>query len=69
MFRSGFCTAEAAYLLEYYSLVDAGKMNYIATSAYKQITGQDVTLLPDFFKTCASPPLPLTPWAGSQVDS
>lgn len=42
--------AEIDYLLEYYSLVREGKTNYIATTAFHDVTGDHPQEPPDFFK-------------------
>ncbi|KAH7359420.1 hypothetical protein B0T11DRAFT_356116 [Plectosphaerella cucumerina] len=42
--------SEQQYLLEYYALVREGKTNYIATSAFNDVTGNHPTELVDFFK-------------------
>ncbi|KAH9907386.1 NAD(P)-binding protein [Xylariomycetidae sp. FL2044] len=42
--------AEVEYLLEYYSLVREGKTNYIATSAFHDVTGTHPTQPAEFFK-------------------
>ncbi|KAM0790342.1 hypothetical protein ACM66B_003227 [Microbotryomycetes sp. NB124-2] len=41
--------SEKQYLMEYYSLVKAGKTNYIATLVFEPITGQAISGLTDFF--------------------
>ncbi|KZT74077.1 hypothetical protein DAEQUDRAFT_734930 [Daedalea quercina L-15889] len=43
--------SEKQYLLEYYSLVRAGKTNYISTHAFHDITGSHPTDILEFFKT------------------
>ena len=45
--------SEKEYLLEYYALVRAGKMNYTSTHAFHDITGTYPTELTNFFKTCS----------------
>jgi len=45
--------SEIQYLLEYYSLVSEGKMNYISTTAFYDITGGHPQEPPDFFKAYA----------------
>ncbi|KAI1818098.1 NAD(P)-binding protein [Poronia punctata] len=42
--------SEKEYLLEYYSLVREGKTNYIATTAFHDVTGNHPTQPVDFFK-------------------
>jgi hypothetical protein len=42
--------SELEYLLEYYSLVREGKTNYIATTAFHDVTGIHPQEPPDFFK-------------------
>ncbi|OTB17203.1 hypothetical protein K445DRAFT_273333 [Daldinia sp. EC12] len=42
--------SEKEYLLEYYSLVREGKTNYIATTAFHDVTGNHPTQPTDFFK-------------------
>lgn len=42
--------SEKEYLLEYYSLVREGKTNYIATTAFHDVTGTHPTQPVDFFK-------------------
>lgn len=42
--------SEIQYLLEYYSLVREGKLNYISTSAFHDITGQHVQEPVEWFK-------------------
>ncbi|KAI0857158.1 NAD(P)-binding protein [Xylaria cubensis] len=41
---------EKEYILDYYSLVREGKTNYIATTAFHDVTGNHPTQLTDFFK-------------------
>ncbi|TFK55473.1 NAD(P)-binding protein [Heliocybe sulcata] len=43
--------SEKEYLLEYYSLVRAGKTNYVSTIAFTAITGEKATEPTEFFKT------------------
>lgn len=43
--------SERRYLVEYYSLVRAGKTNYISTHAFHDITGTHPTEMLEFFKT------------------
>ncbi|GAB1218020.1 hypothetical protein ATERTT37_007266 [Aspergillus terreus] len=45
--------SEIQYLLEYYSLVREGKMNYISTTAFHDVTGGHPEEPPDFFKEYA----------------
>lgn len=45
--------SELQYLLEYYSLVKEGKVNYISTCAFHDITGQHPQEVVDFFKAYA----------------
>ncbi|KAL5371576.1 hypothetical protein DPSP01_014168 [Paraphaeosphaeria sporulosa] len=45
--------SELQYLLEYYSLVQEGKTNYISTSAFVNVTGGHPQQLEDFFKVYA----------------
>jgi hypothetical protein len=45
--------AEIEYILEYYSLVQEGKTNYISTTAFHDVTGGHPQEPPDFFKTYA----------------
>lgn len=45
--------AEIQFLLEYYSLVREGKTNYVATSAFREVTGDNPQRPPDFFKVYA----------------
>lgn len=42
--------SEQQYILEYYSLVREGKTNYIATTAFHDVTGSHPTEPVDFFK-------------------
>jgi hypothetical protein len=42
--------SELEYLLEYYSLVREGKTNYIATTAFVNVTGTHPTEPSEFFK-------------------
>lgn len=44
-------TSEIQYLLEYYSLVREGKLNYISTNAFHDITGKHVQEPVEWFKT------------------
>jgi len=46
--------SEKQYLLEYYALVRAGKTNYISTTAFQYVTGQNPQELEEFFKVYAS---------------
>jgi hypothetical protein len=46
--------SEQEYLLEYYSLVREGKTNYIATTAFHDVTGTHPTEPDDFFKLYAT---------------
>jgi len=46
--------SELQYLLEYYSLVREGKTNYIATTAFHDVTGNHVQEPVEFFKVYAS---------------
>jgi len=46
--------SEKEYLLEYYSLVREGKTNYIATTAFHDVTGTHPTEPDDFFKMYAT---------------
>lgn len=48
--QSDIDQTEQQYLLEYYSLVREGKTNYIATTAFHDVTGQHPTEPDDFFK-------------------
>ncbi|KAI0839044.1 NAD(P)-binding protein [Hypoxylon sp. FL0890] len=43
--------SEREYLLEYYSLVREGKTNYIATTAFHDVTGRHPMQPTEFFKT------------------
>lgn len=43
--------SEKEYLLDCYSLVREGKLNYVSTIAFKAITGNEPTDLPEFFRT------------------
>lgn len=43
--------SEKEYILEYYSLVREGKMNYIATTAFHDVTGTHPTEPNEFFKS------------------
>jgi uncharacterized protein YbjT (DUF2867 family) len=45
--------SELQYLLEYYSLVREGKTNYIATTAFVNVTGNSPQQPEDFFKVYA----------------
>jgi hypothetical protein len=47
--QSSIDAAEQQYLLEYYSLVREGKTNYIATTAFHDVTGEHPTEPDDFF--------------------
>ncbi|KAF6810110.1 hypothetical protein CSOJ01_06522 [Colletotrichum sojae] len=42
--------SEQQYILEYYALVKEGKMNYISTTAFNNVTGTHPTETVDFFK-------------------
>ena len=42
--------SEKEYLLEYYSLVRAGMTNYIATTAFHDVTGEQPTQPDEFFR-------------------
>lgn len=42
--------SELQYLLEYYSLVREGKTNYIATTAFHDVTGGHPTEPDEFFR-------------------
>ncbi|GJN78613.1 hypothetical protein PLIIFM63780_002122 [Purpureocillium lilacinum] len=42
--------SELQYLLDYYSLVREGKTNYIATTAFHDVTGKHPTESDDFFR-------------------
>lgn len=42
--------SEKEYLLEYYSLVREGKTNYIATTAFHDVTGEHPTQPEEFFQ-------------------
>ena len=46
--------SERQYILEYYSLVREGKMNYISTTAFHDVTGVHPTEPSDFFKMYAT---------------
>ncbi|KAK5997719.1 Putative Rieske 2Fe-2S iron-sulfur YhfW-like protein [Cladobotryum mycophilum] len=46
--------AEKEYILEYYSLVREGKMNYISTTAFHDVTGTHPTEPSEFFKMYAA---------------
>ncbi|KAF7520529.1 hypothetical protein G7054_g12733 [Neopestalotiopsis clavispora] len=46
--------SELQYLLEYYSLVREGKTNYIATTAFVNVTGAHPTTPKEFFKITAA---------------
>jgi hypothetical protein len=48
--QSSLNPAELRYLLEYYALVREGKTNYIATTAFHDVTGQHPLEPPEFFK-------------------
>jgi len=48
--QSDIDNAEQEYLLEYYSLVREGKTNYIATTAFHDVTGTHSTEPTEFFK-------------------
>lgn len=50
--------SEQQYLLEYYRLVREGKINYIATTAFVNVTGSHPTEPTDFFKLYSGDPLP-----------
>lgn len=43
-------SSEQQYILEYYSLVREGKANYIATTAFHDVTGEHPTELDEFFR-------------------
>lgn len=45
--------SEKEYILEYYSLVREGKTNYIATTAFHDVTGQHPTEPDEFFRMYA----------------
>lgn len=42
--------SEKEYILEYYSLVREGKTNYIATTAFHDVTGEHPTEPDEFFR-------------------
>jgi hypothetical protein len=46
--------SELQYLLEYYSLVREGKTNYIATTAFHDVTGNHAQEPVEFFKIYSS---------------
>jgi len=48
--QSDIDQSEQQYLLEYYSLVQEGKTNYIATTAFHDVTGRHPTEPDAFFK-------------------
>ncbi|KAL4867505.1 hypothetical protein BDV12DRAFT_171317 [Aspergillus spectabilis] len=50
---AGSSDGEIAYLLEYFSLVRAGKTNYISTNAFHDVTGKHPLEPTDFFKKYA----------------
>lgn len=50
--------SELQYLLEYYSLVREGKTNYIATTAFVNVTGNHPQQPTDFFKVYSESFLP-----------
>lgn len=45
--------SEIEVILEYHSLVREGKMNYIATTAFHDVTGTRPTEIDDFFRMYA----------------
>ncbi|KAL3462099.1 hypothetical protein BJX64DRAFT_259622 [Aspergillus heterothallicus] len=51
--EAGRSEGEIAYLLEYFSLVRAGKTNYISTTAFHDVTGKHPQQPEDFFKAYA----------------
>ncbi|KAJ0416976.1 hypothetical protein BJY00DRAFT_217001 [Aspergillus carlsbadensis] len=51
--EAGRSEGEIAYLLEYFSLVREGKTNYIATTAFHDVTGKHPQQPEDFFKAYA----------------
>lgn len=48
--QSEIDNAEQDYLLDYYSLVKEGKTNYVATTAFREVTGTQPTDVSEFFK-------------------
>jgi hypothetical protein len=56
--QSDIDRSEQQYLLEYYRLVREGKTNYIATTAFVNVTGGHPTEPTEFFKLYAGDPLP-----------
>ncbi|KAK0636531.1 hypothetical protein B0T17DRAFT_613249 [Bombardia bombarda] len=48
--QSSLDESEQEYILEYYSLVREGKTNYIATTAFHDVTGEHPTEPDEFFK-------------------
>lgn len=48
--QSDIDPSEQDYLLEYYSLVREGKTNYIATTAFHDVTGEHPTEPDAFFQ-------------------
>ncbi|KAF1940158.1 NAD(P)-binding protein [Clathrospora elynae] len=48
--QSDYDPSELLYLLEYYSLVREGKTNYISTTAFFNVTGNQLQQPEDFFK-------------------
>lgn len=48
--QSDLAQSEKEYLLEYYSLVREGKTNYVSTTAFKFVTGEQPTEPEEFFK-------------------
>ncbi|POS76525.1 hypothetical protein DHEL01_v205095 [Diaporthe helianthi] len=51
--QSNLDPSEMEYILEYYSLVREGKTNYIATTAFHDVTGDHPTEPDDFFRMYA----------------
>jgi hypothetical protein len=51
--QSDLDPSEMEYILEYYSLVREGKTNYIATTAFHDVTGAHPTEPDDFFRMYA----------------
>lgn len=45
--------SEKEYILEYYSLVREGKTNYVSTTAFKLVTGNELTDPDEFFRLYA----------------
>jgi len=51
--QAGTDISEIEYIVEYYSLVNEGKTNYVSTLGFRDITGQELEGLRGFFRSYA----------------